>query len=88
MFFLNFLIFPQSLIFNLYLQLIFSTLSALGISRFLKANHRWRGQVVEVPVVGDTVPGKQQRTAVDLPVLRREAPPEVRMEVVQGGLRG
>lgn len=40
--------------------------------------------MVEVPVVGDTVPGKQQRTAVDLPVLRREAPPEVRMEVVQG----
>lgn len=36
-------------------------------------------------MVGDTIPGKQQRTAVDLPVLRREAPPEVRMEVVQGG---
>ena len=42
------------------------------------------GQVVEVPVVGDTLPGQQQRSCVDLPVLRREAPPEVRMEVVQG----
>ena len=41
-------------------------------------------QVVEVPVMGDTVPGNQQRTAVDLPILRREAPPEVRTEVVQG----
>eukprot|EP00435_Cladocopium_sp_Y103_P049502 s1614_g14.t4 len=41
-------------------------------------------KVVEVPVVGDTVPGQQQRSCVDLPVLRREAPPEVRMEVVQG----
>jgi hypothetical protein len=41
-------------------------------------------EVVEVPVVGDTLPGQQQRSCVDLPVLRREAPPEVRMEVVQG----
>ena len=35
--------------------------------------------------MGDTVPGQQQRLAVDLPILRREAAPEVRMEVVQGG---
>ena len=41
-------------------------------------------QVVEVPVIGDTLPGAQQRTSVDLPVVRREAPPEVTTEVVQG----
>ena len=35
-------------------------------------------------MIGDTVPGEQQRTAVDLPVIRREAPPEVTTEVVQG----
>ena len=44
-------------------------------------------QVVEVPVQGDTLPGQQQRSVVELPVLRREAPPEVRMEVVQGAPR-
>ncbi|CAJ1340649.1 unnamed protein product, partial [Effrenium voratum] len=41
-------------------------------------------QVVEIPVAGDTVPGAQQRSAVDLPPLRQKAAPEVRSEVVQG----
>ena len=40
-----------------------------------------------MPVVGDTIPGQQQRTAVDLPVMRREAVPEVKTEVVQGAAR-